>query len=108
MVKRHVVVLGTITPESATRKLKLPGAPVPGDVGQPSCTGEMVVLNDPPFSVGVAPPAVTSCAEIKPQAYGSPFGSTIVPLTVVKPPCARAAGKANSTAKQRSANTRIR
>ena len=91
MVKRHVVFEGLMTPLSARRIAKLPGAPVPGDVGHPSETGEVCVVNPPPFSVADAPPAVMSCAEIVPHAYFSPFGSVIVPVTVVKPPWARTA-----------------
>src|SRR5208282_639723 len=85
-VKRHVVFEGTMTPLSARRIVKLPGAPVPGDVGQPRPIGEVCVVKPPPFNVALAPPAVTSCAEMVPQEYFSPLGSVIVPVTVVKPP----------------------
>ncbi len=63
-------------------------------VEQPRPTGEVCVVNPPPFSVGAAPPAVMSCAEMLPQDQVSPSTApTIVPVTVVKPPCA-AAGNA--------------
>ena len=89
IVKRHVVFEGLMTPLSARRIAKLPGAPLPGDVGHPRPTGEVCVVKPPPFNVADAPPAVMSCAEIVPQAYFSPLGSVIVPVTVVKPPCAK-------------------
>src|SRR6266850_7845086 len=89
-VNRQVVFEGEITPESARRMAKLPEAPDPGAVGQPIWIGEVSVLKPPPFSVGDAPPAVMSCAEIVAQAYLMPLGSVTVPVTVVNPPCAAA------------------
>jgi hypothetical protein len=87
-VKRHCVPDGRITPLSPTRKEKLPLGPVPGVVEQPSPTGDIDPLNPTPFSVGDVPPGTTSTAEIVPQSYGKPLGSMIVPVIVVKPPCA--------------------
>ena len=94
-VNCHVVPLGRITPLSASRMVNVP----PG----PSKPFTLVPLKETPFNVGVVPPGVTSCAEIVPPAHGIPVGSTIAPLTVVKPPWAAAkvaqnsnsAGKAN-------------
>ncbi len=107
IVNCHVVFDGLITPLSARRIAKLPGAPVPEVVGQPSETGEVCVVKPPPFSVAPAPPAVTSCAEIVPQAYFSPLGSVIVPVTVVKPPWAKRDGTAKQRSKEVMRNRRI-
>jgi hypothetical protein len=98
MVNFHVVFDGLMTPLSARRIAKLPGAPVPGDVGQPSPTGEVCVVKPPPFSVALAPPAVMSCAEIDPQLHTMPSTApVIVPVTVVKPPWAKTERGQSST-----------
>ena len=87
-VNCHCVPLGAITPLSPRRNEKLPLAPVPGVVEQPRPTGDIEPEKPTPFNVGEVPPGTTSTAEIVPQSYGKPFGSVIVPVTVVNPPCA--------------------
>jgi hypothetical protein len=81
-INRHVVLDGRITPLSPRRIVK-----VPLGLRSPEID---VAVKETPFNVGAAPPAVISCAEIVPPPHGIPFGSIIVPLTVVKPFCAKA------------------
>src|SRR5271156_57294 len=81
-VNCQVVFDGTITPESARRIEKLPAGKA-FVVGQPRATGEVLVLKPWPFSVGAAPPAVISCAEIVPHDHTRPsVAPVIVPVTV--------------------------
>lgn len=64
--------------------------------------GPELMLKPSPFKVGVTP-AVTTCAEIVPSAYGVPFGSVTVPDTSVN--CA-AAKLENFSANRSNRNAR--